>query len=150
MATIPLPWIGGGLQFEFDGFVEQTLSIWDYIKVQRAYHVTSECQRVRVLKSITLDDGGTIMATSVKLDDDLKSKVQHLASLRNRSPHWIMREAIRDYIEREEAKERFKEEALASWNSYKETGRHLTGQEVRDWLQTWGTDNESEIPGCHD
>jgi predicted transcriptional regulator len=90
------------------------------------------------------------MATSVKLDEDLKSKVQHLAALRNRSPHWIMCEAIRDYIEREEAKERFKEEALASWKSYTETGRHLTGQEVRDWLQTWGTDKETEIPQCHD
>ncbi|GAB6096083.1 hypothetical protein JCM14469_23360 [Desulfatiferula olefinivorans] len=90
------------------------------------------------------------MATSVKLDDELKSKVQHLADLKNRSPHWIMCEAIRDYIEREEAKERFKEEALASWKSYKETGRHLTGREVREWLQTWGTDKESEIPPCHD
>ncbi len=90
------------------------------------------------------------MATSVKLDEDLKSKVQHLAALRNRSPHWIMCEAIRDYIEREEAKERFKKEALASWESYKETGRHLTGQEVRDWLQTWGTNKESEMPQCHD
>lgn len=90
------------------------------------------------------------MATSVKLDEGLKSKVQHLADLKNRSPHWIMCEAIRDYVEREEAKERFKEEALASWKSYKETGRHLTGQEVREWLQTWGTDKESELPQCHD
>lgn len=90
------------------------------------------------------------MATSVKLDEDLKSKVQHLATLRNRSPHWIMCEAIRDYIEREESKERFKEEALVSWKSYKETGRHLTGQEVCDWLKTWGTDKESEIPQCHE
>ena len=90
------------------------------------------------------------MATSVKLDEDLKSKVRHLATLRNRSPHWIMREAIRDYIEREEAKERFKEEALASWKAYKDTGRHLMGQEVREWLQKWGTDKESEIPQCHE
>ncbi|MBU1172692.1 MAG: CopG family ribbon-helix-helix protein [Proteobacteria bacterium] len=90
------------------------------------------------------------MTTSVKLDEELKNKVQHLADLRNRSPHWIMCEAIRDYIDREEAKEHFKEEALASWKSYKETGRYLTGQEVRDWLQTWGTDKESEIPQCHD
>lgn len=90
------------------------------------------------------------MATSVKLGEELKNKVQHLADLRNRSPHWIMCEAIRDYIDREETKEHFKKEALASWKSYKETGQHLTGQEVRDWLQTWGTDKESEIPQCHD
>ena len=90
------------------------------------------------------------MATSVKLDDDMKSRIQHLADVRNRSAHWIMREAIRDYVEREEAKEDFKQEALASWTAYKETGRHLTGQEVRNWLNTWGTDEEGEIPSCHE
>lgn len=89
------------------------------------------------------------MATSVKLDDDMKSRIQHLADVRNRTAHWIMREAIRDYVEREEAKENFKQEALASWTAYKETGRHLTGQEVRNWLNNWGTDEEGEIPSCH-
>jgi predicted transcriptional regulator len=90
------------------------------------------------------------MATSVKLDDDLKSRIQHLADIRHRSAHWIMREAIRDYVEREEARERFKQEALASWKAYQETGQHLTGQEVRDWLKTWGTDKDTEIPECHE
>jgi predicted transcriptional regulator len=90
------------------------------------------------------------MATSVKLDDDLKSRIQRLADMRHRSAHWIMREAIRDYVEREEARESFKQEAVASWKAYQETGRHLTGQEVRDWLKTWGTDKEKQIPQCHE
>ncbi|MEM9103758.1 MAG: CopG family ribbon-helix-helix protein [Pseudomonadota bacterium] len=85
------------------------------------------------------------MATSIKLDNELKTRVQDLANLRHRSAHWIMREAIRDYVEREEAKESFKQEALASWKVYQETGRHLTGKEVRDWLKTWGTDKETNI-----
>ena len=90
------------------------------------------------------------MATSVKLDDVLKKRIQHLADLRHRSAHWIMCEAIRDYVEREEAMESFKLEALASWTAYQETGRHLTGQEVRDWLNSWGTDKETKIPKCHE
>ena len=90
------------------------------------------------------------MATSVKLDDDLKSRIQHLAKVRHRSAHWIMREAIRNYVEREEASESFKHEALASWKAYKETGQHLTGKEVQDWLSTWGTDKETEVPQCHE
>ncbi len=89
------------------------------------------------------------MATSLKIDDTLKSRVHHLASQRRRSPHWIMLEAIQQYVEREEARESFKQEALASWASYKETGRHLTGQEVRTWLNTWGTDDERAVPECH-
>ncbi len=46
--------------------------------------------------------------------------------------------------------ESFKQEAMASWIAYQETGRHLTGQEVCEWLNTWGTDKEAEIPECHE
>ncbi len=75
------------------------------------------------------------MATSVKLDASLKQRLQQLAGARQRSPHWLMREAIREYVDREEAREDFKQEALASWEIYQETGRHLTGEEVRTWLR---------------
>ncbi|MBP9712671.1 MAG: CopG family ribbon-helix-helix protein [Sterolibacterium sp.] len=89
------------------------------------------------------------MATSLKIDDTLKSRVHHLATQRRRSPHWIMLEAIQQYVEREEACESFKQEALASWVACQETGRHLTGQEVRTWLSTWGTEEEKAVPECH-
>ncbi|EWS78042.1 ribbon-helix-helix protein, CopG family [Xylella taiwanensis] len=89
------------------------------------------------------------MATSLKIDNTLKSRVEHLANQRRRSAHWIMLEAIQQYVEREEARDSFKQEALASWAAYKETNRHLTGQEVRTWLNTWGTKNERETPECH-
>lgn len=90
------------------------------------------------------------MALSIKLDDAMKERVQALATERQRSPHWIMKEAIRQYVESEEAKASFEKEALESWQHYKETGLHLTGEEVRNWLQTWGTDDEADAPECHD
>lgn len=90
------------------------------------------------------------MATSVKIDDELKRRIQLLADARRRSPHWIMQEAIRDYVEREERRESFKQEALVSWATYQETGLHMTGKEARDWLGRWGTDEEIEIPKCHE
>ena len=72
------------------------------------------------------------MATSLKIDDELKSRVQHLANQRRRSTHWLMLEAIQQYVEREEARESFRQEALASWQAYQETGQHLTGQEDKE------------------
>ena len=89
------------------------------------------------------------MATSLKIEEALKGRVQHLASQRRRSPHWIMLEAIQQYVEREEARESFKAEALASWAEYQETGLHLTGEEMADWLNSWGTADEGECPPCH-
>ncbi|MDD3759696.1 MAG: CopG family ribbon-helix-helix protein [Acidithiobacillus sp.] len=89
------------------------------------------------------------MVTSLKVDDTLKKRVRHLASQRRRSPHWIMLEAIRQYVEREEARDSFRQEALHSWAAYQETGRHLTGEEARAWLNTWGSEDETVVPECH-
>lgn len=50
-------------------------------------------------------------ATSIKLDDALKGRVQHLAEVRRRSSHWIMCGAISQYVEREEKLEAFRQDA---------------------------------------
>ncbi len=89
------------------------------------------------------------MATSIKIDDTLKARVQQLAEQRQRSAHWIMREAISQYVRREEARESFKEEANAAWTQFQETGQHLTADETAAWLATWGTDAETPLPPCH-
>nr|WP_020177963.1 CopG family ribbon-helix-helix protein [Methylopila sp. M107] len=90
------------------------------------------------------------MATSIKLDDELKSRVKELADQRRRSAHWIMREAVEQYVTHAEAREDFLREGDESWAHYKQTGLHLTLDEVCEWLDTWGTDGEKEPPECHD
>jgi predicted transcriptional regulator len=49
----------------------------------------------------------------------------------------------------EGSRESFKQEALASWSAYQETGRYLAGPEVRTWLNTWDTEDEKAVPECH-
>ena len=73
-------------------------------------------------------------ATSIKLDDELKGRVQHLAEARRRTSHWIMREAIAQYVEREEKREAFKQDALRAWEDYQRTGLHPTLEEADAWL----------------
>jgi predicted transcriptional regulator len=87
--------------------------------------------------------------TSLKLDDELKGRVQHLAEIRRRSSHWIMREAIAQYVEREEKRETLRQDTLDAWEEYQSTGLHATAAEVEKWLSTWGTDDESAAPECH-
>lgn len=89
------------------------------------------------------------MSTSIKIDDEMKKRVQNLATLRKRSAHWILREAVAQYVEREEAREGFKQEAIASWVAFQETGEHLTGHETQNWLSKWGSDDETALPDCH-
>ena len=40
--------------------------------------------------------------TSLKLDDEMKERIRRLANIHRRTPHWVMREAIHEYVEREE------------------------------------------------
>jgi len=90
------------------------------------------------------------MATSVKLDENLKSRIQNLADLRNRSAHWIMREAIRDYVDREEKRESLKQDALRAWEDYQKNGLHLTLEEADVWLAKLEEGEDAELPECHD
>lgn len=89
------------------------------------------------------------MATSVKLDDELKNRIRHLADARHRSAHWIMREAIRDYVDREEKRELFKQDALHAWEAYQENGLHLTLEEADTWLAKLEAGEDVELPKCH-
>jgi predicted transcriptional regulator len=88
--------------------------------------------------------------TSIKLDDDLKGRVEHLAAARRRSSHWIMREAIAQYVEREEKRERLRQDTLQAWEEFQATGLHATAGEVEKWLSSWGTEDELPAPECHE
>lgn len=89
------------------------------------------------------------MVTLIEIDNALKNRVESLATLRQKSADSVMREAIAQYVEREEARESFKQETMESWAEYQQTGRHLTGEEVSAWLNTWGTEADAEPPECH-
>lgn len=86
---------------------------------------------------------------SVKLDNAMRDRLRHLAEARHRTPHWVMRQAIEQYVEREEKREAFRQETLKAWEAYQETGLHVTEAEVMTWLETWGDNNEKAAPVCH-
>lgn len=87
--------------------------------------------------------------TSLKLDEQLKSRVQRLAAVRRRSAHWLMREAVEQYVSREEKRELLKQDALAAWSHYQATGLHATAAEADAWLARLEAGEDAEAPGCH-
>jgi len=86
---------------------------------------------------------------AVKLESDLRERLSRLAKARKHTPHFLMREAITEYVEREEQRDLFHQEAMNAWEEYRETGLHVTGREVIEWLNTWGTEHEQAAPLCH-
>lgn len=85
---------------------------------------------------------------AVKLDLEVHARVRELAKAQNRTPHYLMREAIAQYVEREEKREAFRQEALTAWASYQTTGLHVTHAEADDWLARLEAGQDVEPPEC--
>jgi len=83
---------------------------------------------------------------AVKLDDATYERLRALGEARQRSPHWLMKEAIRQFLEREEEAEHIRRETLERWAQYEATGEAVSHEAVEAWLETWGTDSEGECP----
>ncbi len=91
----------------------------------------------------------TTKPVSVKLEQEIRTRIESLAVAKRRTPHWMMREAILQYVAREERQEAFRKDTIAAWEEYQEAGLHATAQEVENWLESWGGDDELPVPECH-
>ena len=47
-------------------------------------------------------NAATPRTVAIKIDDDIKARIKRLADGRQLTSHWLMREAITQYVEREE------------------------------------------------
>jgi predicted transcriptional regulator len=91
----------------------------------------------------------TSTTTSLKLDAKIKARLRRLAQARRRSSHWLMREAIEQYVEREERREQLRREAAAAWAEYQATGQHVTGAEADAWMAQLETGKPTALPSSH-
>lgn len=87
---------------------------------------------------------------TIRLSDPLKARIRTLADQRRRPMHWLMCEAIEQYVTREEQREAFRQEALEAWNHFQSTGLHVIGPEADAWLGELEAGNDVEPPACHD
>jgi predicted transcriptional regulator len=78
---------------------------------------------------------------AIKIDPEMKQRVKRLADARHRTPHWLMQEAISQYVEREE-RQVFLQAGIEAWEEYRRTGLHATAEEVEAW-------QDVEPPECH-
>ena len=60
-----------------------------------------------------------IRPVAIKTDEGVRARVKRLADARHRTAHWLMREAITQYVEREEKREAFRQDTLKAWEEYR-------------------------------
>jgi len=86
---------------------------------------------------------------AVKLDPLIRERVKRLADAKHRTSHWLLREAIEQYVDREEKREAFRQDGLRAWEAYQATGLHVTHAEADAWLEQLEAGNDQEPPQCH-
>lgn len=86
---------------------------------------------------------------SIKLKPEIRENLHILASFRNRSSHFLMNEAIDNYVEAEMARMNFIKAGELAAKQYEETGRHITMAEFNDWADSLAADSKSPLAPCH-
>ena len=83
---------------------------------------------------------------AVKLPERDRERLKKLGKTKKRTVHWLAKEAISQYLDREEKAELFRQETMARWKEYCRTGKSVPNTAVMEWLASWGSENEREAP----
>lgn len=81
-------------------------------------------------------------AISFRIEEDKLRKLEDLASATDRSRSWHIEQALEAYLEAQAWQIGHMEKGIADL----EAGRTAKHADVRDWLLSWGTDEEREPP----
>lgn len=83
--------------------------------------------------------------TVVTLDPVTDDRVRRLASTRRLSAESLVREAIEQYVAREETRL----QVVTAWDEYRATGLHATAEETDAWLAKLQDGDDATPPACH-
>ena len=83
--------------------------------------------------------------TSVRMPDQLIDKVEAIADKLDRSKGWVIKDAVSQYIERMERREQMLKETRNALSDI-EAGNVVDGEEVMDWIESWGKSDEKKSP----
>ncbi|MHB1591342.1 MAG: CopG family ribbon-helix-helix protein [Sulfuricella sp.] len=101
------------------------------------------------MKATAIEKPRSSGTVTVKLDPSDRDRISALATLKKRTPHYLMKEAILEYVRREEARQNFIQAAEASFEHYKETGLHITLDEFSAWVDDVQNNPDAPITACH-
>ena len=83
--------------------------------------------------------------TSVRISKDLNLPLKELAEKHQRSKSWLINTALREYIAKQNGEQQKWQDTLDAIESVSK-GDVVDGEKVHDWLKTWGSKDELEVP----
>lgn len=101
------------------------------------------------MPATTLTKERSSSSMTVKLDASFRSRIKNIATAKNRTSHYVMREAITQYLEKEEIEQHQIAIAEESLDHYEKTGLHVTLDEMKAWLKEKKLNRNTPMPVCH-
>ncbi len=83
--------------------------------------------------------------TSVRLRPEIENPLEKLAIKLDRSKNYLINQAIKEFIARKALDEQKWNDTLEALDSIK-SNRVVDEQQVNEWLDSWGKDNENKPP----
>lgn len=81
--------------------------------------------------------------TTVRLQPEVEQGLEAMAGKLHRSKSWLINDALKDYIRREEQAQARWQETVQAMESVAQ-GQAVSGDAVHAWLRSWG--NADELP----
>jgi len=83
--------------------------------------------------------------TSIRLQPELEKTLDETATKLQRSKNWIINQAIKEYLNKENLDDKRWKDTLAALESLN-NGDVIEGESVHSWLKSWGSDSELQKP----
>jgi predicted transcriptional regulator len=83
--------------------------------------------------------------TTVRLQPEVESDLEAMADKLQRSKNWLINQAIREFVARQELEQSRWKETLAAMESVAQ-GQVVSDEAVHAWLETWGSAEELPPP----
>ena len=91
----------------------------------------------------------TTRPVAMKRDQNMLDRLKRLAGAKGRSTHWMLRQAVSQYLMREEAREAFRAAGLHTGDQYQVTGLHVTHDDADAWLARLQAGEDAAVPQGH-
>lgn len=83
--------------------------------------------------------------TSIRLNNEVEAPLETLSIKLDRSKNYLINQAVKEFVARQAMEESRWSDTLQALDSVK-AGRSIDGNEVESWLQSWGSNNETNPP----
>jgi len=83
--------------------------------------------------------------TTVRLQPEVEAGLESVADQLQRTKSWVINQAIREYLERQQLEQTRWQETLEAMDSVAQ-GKVVSGDAVHAWLRSWGSADELPPP----